>query len=887
MSKIGKGCHQPVKGTVELGQETIAAILAGNTPVGIELGAVKVGCVKDTDGITTGAVFLCIEKDEETGVQTEVAKAINYADSVITNPYTGEISSCDDESRLEFISQCYTQPETNTVINGDQTAPWVLVAGDLELTRAGGNQAGDGGFQNGTLGVIEYSRDGINFGTFQNIMGGGQNNINTPIFLRNATTGTIVEINLTLFAGNGSPNYTGSATINTPEELFKYVIYDDGSSQAFNCYNQPVDFDNSWVISKCVNEVRVINTEPIQVVNANEEQNKRCFSRRNRFIDTLETIDTGGFNLVNTVEITPDDDGVADELVVRIDNVGVTQGNIAFALDGVALVITDNTNMFVGNPDLTQIVGGRTNYTLALPAGLTFIGGQTYALTATVTGAPTTEVFWSQGTANDNNQVAFNPANGTNFPDITLLQEGNETFCEITYGNGDVVLFDQFNNIITAIPDNADLVLCDDGLIRIDPACKEELAERISDALIQDKVIGTVCYQEVAFIPAGNSIPLDASTGTLPDGTTWNFSVDASDTIIHSTTTAGDTRTDSNVLTQLDFSNGVEVTLSPTNGGDVLNPIVWQNQASGNSRLISPSGEPVVYNPGAVDAALDVTTDPQRAESTLPNNQAPDAGDDWGTIVAGNTQQVFWQGRDAEAVNFSVRLITQEFIGDKKTAFGCRLKDGTIVYRNIITGEIVDINASNMVVCADDLPNSYVPVQLEELCAQVDGTAQPVVPVTWFNVNTKEYSETVYLNELGMVITGAVTAADSPCDCGCIDCPDEEDPTFLSDPDFLLVDNGNINIPVDNTIPFNLEYQNNSANGYDNVVVEITDFGDLVINPNPENIGTIGAANAGFTNMTINAPTAGTYTVTATITGTLGGTSDVYGHSITFDIVAA
>lgn len=72
--------------------------------------------------------------------------------------------------------------------------------------------------------------------------------------------------------------------------------------------------------------------------------------------------------------------------------------------------------------------------------------------------------------------------------------------------------------------------------------------------------------------------------------------------------------------------------------------------------------------------------------------------------------------------------------------------------------------------CTPAAPDSYLPVQLEELCANVDGVPQAVVPVAWFNGADRAYVETTYLDELGNPIAGVVTAAD-PCDCPCVDCP--------------------------------------------------------------------------------------------------------------------
>lgn len=94
MSKVGKGCPQRVKGTIDLSQDTIDAINDGAMPLGIELGAVQVGCTTNEDGVVTGAVFLCLEKPEAGGATTTVVKSVNFADGAITSPYTEAISVC-------------------------------------------------------------------------------------------------------------------------------------------------------------------------------------------------------------------------------------------------------------------------------------------------------------------------------------------------------------------------------------------------------------------------------------------------------------------------------------------------------------------------------------------------------------------------------------------------------------------------------------------------------------------------------------------------------------------------------------------------------------------------------------------------------------------------
>jgi len=256
--------------------------------------------------------------------------------------------------------------------------------------------------------------------------------------------------------------------------------------------------------------------------------------------------------------------------------------------------------------------------------------------------------------------------------------------------------------------------------------CPVEQAEPV------EKYAGKVCYKEIALVSGGAVIPLDQASGTLPDGTTYQLT--GGTNVTNSTTTDGDTRWENNSLLQYTFSNPVEFTASPTNGGDVLNPIVWQDQASGSTRLTSPSGDPVVYTPGAFDALLDTTTNPNQAEATLPNASAPDAGDDWGSVVAPNTTQVFIQGRDAEAMNFSVRVVALQETGNVRGAYGCDTDTG-LIYRDEVTNQVVDIDEQNITDCSsgDSGPSDVTIIantspKPDQTHVRVTGTEDDAIP---------------------------------------------------------------------------------------------------------------------------------------------------------------
>lgn len=165
----------------------------------------------DLDASTVPANYDLGAYEQNKIVKINLANVTNGGLITSISPIVGvtDISQCKNGDQLEAISELITPI---TVIAGNETAPWILAAGDLELTRAGGNGAGQGGFQN-AFGAIEYSLDNITFDTFQNVLGGGVNKINVPIWLRNSVTGTTQEVNFTVFQGGGSAVYTGTAAI--------------------------------------------------------------------------------------------------------------------------------------------------------------------------------------------------------------------------------------------------------------------------------------------------------------------------------------------------------------------------------------------------------------------------------------------------------------------------------------------------------------------------------------------------------------------------------------------------------------------------------------------------------------------------------------------------
>jgi len=126
-----------------------------------------------------------------------------------SDPIVGDldISQCQAGDQLTAIAQVVVPVLT---IVGDETAAWVIAAGDLELVRAGGGV----GFTN-AFGALEWSTDGTNFGTWGDEIGGGGTPVNVdPIYVRNQTTQTTAILDILTWAGGGgAAPFTGNAFI--------------------------------------------------------------------------------------------------------------------------------------------------------------------------------------------------------------------------------------------------------------------------------------------------------------------------------------------------------------------------------------------------------------------------------------------------------------------------------------------------------------------------------------------------------------------------------------------------------------------------------------------------------------------------------------------------
>jgi len=110
----------------------------------------------------------------------------------------------------------------------------------------------------------------------------------------------------------------------------------------------------------------------------------------------------------------------------------------------------------------------------------------------------------------------------------------------------------------------------------------------------------------------------------------------------------------------------------------------------------------------------------------------------------------------------------------------------------------------------------------------------------------------------------------------------------LSDPNFFLTNPGATVIPLGGLGFLNVQYNNNSADGYDNEQVAYSGpAASLITSANPEVIGTVGAANAGFPNATVSLAGGAQAPQSLTMTMTGDKLGDTYESVITFDLSIA
>lgn len=250
---------------------------------------------------------------------------------------------------------CFEIPASSQEIAGNQDSPWIIVPGDLELTRSGGDQAGNGGWQNGTFGQVEYSRDGgQTYGNWSQILGGGQQQTGIPILIRNMVTGTTVSVVFSLVAGAGSPNFEGVATVTFPQQTFECLEYSDGSKVCCDALGNEVEIPAEAIQVRCPSIRDLIDQKKLVLTT-------QCREHR---IARNEELEVAG-----TLETNIDQNDQQDQLgLVTVSAFGGEQTFTSVNNTGQDVLITGATigyglNAFDGDgglPTMRVVINGQT-----------------------------------------------------------------------------------------------------------------------------------------------------------------------------------------------------------------------------------------------------------------------------------------------------------------------------------------------------------------------------------------------------------------------------------------------------------------------------------------------------------------------------------------------
>ena len=595
---------------------------------------------------------------------------------------------------------CWNVEATEEVVVGDQEATWIIAGGDLEINSGGGNQGGSGPWQN-AAGGLDFSTDGTNFGSFSNILGGQGNSwVGSTIYFRNPATGTIAPVVITSFAGGGSPNYTGTYTVTNPDQMFTVcegVVYDD--------LNNVVDALPAGAVQvKCFTPEECL--EQIKDSQGKQELKRRCFERPSQFFDTLDAIDTGNRPLTDDICVFPNDSGTLKQIRLRVDNLNPFNGansihdTISFTFDGQPLTISENRQFNPTNPfgiEFDDAWPGITEFWFDVDIDV--VAGEKYTIAASLANGPDPQITWQQHDDSADSQIEYTGAQDGNFPGLHWVAEGVERFYEITQCDGTVRLEDELGNEIDEIPDNTEPV-----------PCIAALPTEQSDQETE-KFIGKVNYGIYELAPAGPSIPIDAAAGSLPDGTTFNVSVNQNlGDLQFSADTPGDIRWD-NATLSIATSAPVELQITNVTGADMGTPIIWQGAVNGGPANVITDGGMPSYVAGAFDAQLNIS--PSSVTATLDNPNAPRGDDDFGVVTFPSASQIDFRGIDFDAYNFTVRQL-QTVLVETRSAYGCRLSNGTTVYRDCVTHEVVEITDDNIV----EVGTSSSVISIDPTCKQ-------------------------------------------------------------------------------------------------------------------------------------------------------------------------
>ena len=216
------------------------------------------GCLTRADG-TRESVFIHFTYQKAAdGEHDAVVEVYTDAEGEEFELQAGEtvtVGACAAVQR-EPKKQCWEVP--GQALTGTDAAPFVIIAGDLEIVSQGGQGNALGPFVN-IAGGLEFSIDGTTFGTWGNTVGGNGNQAvidQDPLYIRNPDTGTAVPFDITALTGGGSPTYAATATI--ASQSFNVTVYPDNTTVTCDSLGNEVTLPADAVQIECPSEFEAL-----------------------------------------------------------------------------------------------------------------------------------------------------------------------------------------------------------------------------------------------------------------------------------------------------------------------------------------------------------------------------------------------------------------------------------------------------------------------------------------------------------------------------------------------------------------------------------------------------------------------------------------------------
>lgn len=355
------------------------------------------------------------------------------------------VARCAPDLVREPKKQCWEVPAQ--VLMGTDAAPFVIVAGDLEIVSQGGQGNSLGPFVN-TAGGLEFSIDGTAFDTWGNTVGGNGNQAvidQDPLYIRNPATGTTVPFDVTALTGGGSPTY--AATVTVPAQRFDVVVYSDGQQTVCDSMGNEVSLPAGAVQIECPSEfdklceIRDL-TQAIKFGGVTT-----CFEKpndlgQNTAPNSFEDFTGTAVNISADIELDIPTDGVITGFRLTLNS--LTPAVPAPPTDTVISLLVNGVST-----NTISTLGGIFTHEFTLNAPLPVSSGDflTIQVVPEPGGIPA-DIFYLPANETQN---AFLVGSNTR-PMLTVIAEGVQKFSKVTYADKTEQFFDGEGSCIDALP---------------------------------------------------------------------------------------------------------------------------------------------------------------------------------------------------------------------------------------------------------------------------------------------------------------------------------------------------------------------------------------------------------------------------------------------------